>query len=372
VKTGSSTMLVAPLALFLIPLAATFSARAEEIVELTPTENHHVVELNSNQPYVAGYHVNAPNLDIRERVQATTVTVSFPSTDPGYFPPDSWLGAGMFVQGQDSKIINVDYAFYTMLVLDATGDFFLDIGLHQTRESTAPLQMPTEQLLYAYTWRIMGIDPSTPVTLLALWDSDGFVHYSLSTSESNITVASVDVAALPNCKSVIRQFYAGDATNSNAFPLTRYVHYFQFGVVSSKVIATDRWSADLRDPKILRKTGWNRVEVAWSTQGDLCYLDADWMWGGKPYHGVSAQYHQNPLGNLYEVIFFYNGQTLRPGTILWQNENSEFHVLAAVSSSQMSQALAAVAAFSIVSIAFRLYKLRKTRNIVGAADRTNL
>jgi hypothetical protein len=365
-------MLVTLLAIILIPLVGVFSVGAVEIVELTPTENHHIVELNSNQPYVAGYHVNAPNLDIRERVQATTITVSFPSTDTDYFPPDSWLGAGMFVQGQDSKIINVDYGFYTVLVLDAAGDFFLDVGLHQTRESTAPLQMPTEELLYAYTWRVSGIDPATPVTLLATWDSDGFVHYSLSTSESNITVASVNVSALPNCESVIRQFYAGDATNSNAFPLTRYVHYFQFGVVSSKAIDTNRWSADLKDPKILRKTGWDRVEVAWSTQGDLCLLDSDWMWGGKPYPGVSAQYYRNPLVNLYEVVFFYSGQSLAPGTVLWQNENSEFHVSTVVSSSQLSQALAAVGAFGIVSVAFRIYKLKKTRNIVGAADRSNL
>jgi ABC-type transport system involved in cytochrome c biogenesis permease subunit len=96
------------------------------------------------------------------------------------------------------------------------------------------------------------------------------------------------------------------------------------------------------------------------------------MWGGKPYPGVSAQYHQNPLGNIYEVIFFFNGQTLTPGTILWQNESTEFHVSVEVFSSQLSQALMAVAAFSIVSIAFRIYKLKKTRNIVGAADRSNL
>jgi len=362
-------MPIALLALFLIPLVATISVTAVDMIDLTPTENHHIVELNSNQPYVAGYHVNPPSLDIRERVQATTITVSFPSTDPDYFPPDSWLGAGMFVQGQDSKIINVDYAFYTVLVLDAAGDFFLDIGLHQTRESTAPLQMPTEELLYAYTWRVSGIEPATPVTLLATWDSDGFVHYSLSTSESNVAVASVNVATLPNCESVIRQFYAGGATNSNAFPLGRYVHYFQFGVVSSKVIDTNRWSADVKDPKILRKSGWDLVEVAWSTQGDLCNLDADWMWGGKPYHGVSAQYHQNPLGNLYEAIFFYNGHTLPPGTILWQNEDTEFQILAAVSTSQLSQALAAVAVFCIVPIAVRLYRLRKIRYIVGATGK---
>jgi hypothetical protein len=125
----------------------------------------------------------------------------------------------MFVQGQDSVTINVDYAFYTMLVLENSGDIYLDVGLHQTRESTAPLQLPTSELLYARTWHILGVDPEAPVTLLARWDAEGFVHYSLITLENNITVSSINVADLPNCDSIIRQFYAGTATNSNAFPL---------------------------------------------------------------------------------------------------------------------------------------------------------
>jgi hypothetical protein len=297
--------------------------KAAEAIELTPTESHHVAELDSNQPYVAGYHVNTPDLYTRERVSATAVTVSFPSIDASYFPSGGWLGAGMFVQAQDSRFRNVDYAFYTMVVVDASGGFFVDLGLHQTRESTAPIQMPTEELLYAYTWRISGIAPDTPLILLASWDSEGVVHYSLSTSETNITVTSVNVATLPNCENIIRQFYAGNAVSGMpAFPFGHYVYYFQFGVVSSKIIENNHWSADLKDPRIFRKTRWYLVETAWSAQGDMSYLDYDWMWGGTPYYGVSAKYYHNGLENPYETIFSYSGQTLHPGTVLWQQESS--------------------------------------------------
>lgn len=315
-RTSHYALLVLFLAVF--RLLAVPDAGAMQVVELTQTENHHVAELNSNQPYVAGYHVDTVDLYTRECAQATAVTVSFPSTDSSYFSQGSWLGAGMFVQDQDSKIINVDYGFYTMLVLDASGDLFLDVGLHQTRESSLPIQMPTEDLIYAYTWHVSGIDPATPVTLLARWDSLGFVHYSLSTSETSIDVSSVNVAARTKCESIIRLFYAGDATNGNAFPLGHYVYYFQFGVISSESIANDHWSADVKDPRLLRTTGWDPVDIAWSTQGDLSYLDSDWMWGGAPYTGVSAQYYQNQLQNPYELIFNYSGRTLTPGTILWQ------------------------------------------------------
>jgi len=345
--------------LMILLLVVIHETRAAEEIELTQTENHHIVELNSNQPYVAGYHVNTPDLYTRERVQATAITVSFPSTDTSQFPDGSWLGGGMFVQGQDSRIINVDYGFYTILVLDASGNLFLDIGLHQTRESSVPLQMPTEELLYAYTWQIFGIDAAIPVTLIASWDSEGLVHYSLATTETNITVSSVNVAGIPNCESIIRKFYAGDATNGNAFPLGHYVYYFQFGVISNKIIASNRWSADLKDPVIQRSSGWNHVDIAWSTQGGISYLDSDWMWGGAPYQGVSAKYYRNPLKDPYEVIFFYNGEVLPPGTVLWQNMYTTFENPVNVSTSQLGQALSAMIVFGALSTYIVLYRPRK-------------
>ncbi len=343
-----------------IVLTVASHARIEQLIELTPTETNHVARLNSYQPYVAGYHVNTYDPYSRERVQATTITVNFPETDPTSFPENSWLGAGMFVQGQDSKIINVDYAFYTMIVLDDSGNMYLDIGLHQTRESTAPLQLPTSELLYAYTWQISGIDPTAQVTLLARWNAEGFVHYSLTSSENNITVSSINVASLPGCNSIIRQFYAGTATNSNAFPFGHYVYYFQFGVISSQTIADDHWSARLTDPKVLRKTGWEPVDTALTIQGDVSYLDSDWMWGGAPYPGVDAQYHQNPLENPYEVLFSHTGRTLPSGTLLWQTTSQGLDVSATVTWQQLEQALAPVIVATAISIAFtQLHRLKK-------------
>jgi hypothetical protein len=291
---------------------------AADVIELTPTGVHHIIELNSNQPYVAGYHVETPNLYTRERVEATSLTVNFPSTDADNFPADSWLGAGMFVQGQDSRLRHVDYAYYTMLVIDSQGDFFVDVGLHQTRESTAPLQMPTEELVYAYTWRISGLSPETPASLSANWDSDAYLHYSISAGGTNISLLSIRVSSLPNCEGAINRFYAGTAIAGTAFPHNHYVYYFQFGVVSSRIIPNANWSAHLREPRILRKSGWSLLEIAWSTQGDISYLDYDWVWGGAPYDGVSAQYHQNPLQASHEVVFSHTGLTLPPGTILWE------------------------------------------------------
>ena len=307
--------------LVITSLTIVSNCKAEDIVEVTPTENHHVTELNSNQPYVAGFHVNTPDLNtITRRVVATAVTVSFPSADTSHFPQSSWLGGGMFVQAQDSRYLHVDYGFYTTLVLDSAGDLFIDVGFHQTREERAPLHMPTEQLIYAYTWQFSGIDPTTPVTLYARWDSDGWVHYSAYASGFNISLTSVNVASLPDCENIIRYFYAGNVLNL-PFPFGHYVQYFQFGIVSSEPITNSHWSVDVKNPMFLKEMQWNLVETAWSIQGDISYLDGSWMWGGHPYYGVSAQYHRNPLEYPYEIVFFYNGQTLRSGIILWQSEN---------------------------------------------------
>lgn len=344
-----------PLVMFcaIIPLAVASGVKATDIIELTPTENHHVIELNSNQPYVAGYHVNTPDLETREAVRATAITVSFPSTDTSHFPSGSWLGGGMFVQAQDSQLKYVDYGFYTMLVLDAEGNLFLDVGMHQTREETAPLHMPTEQLVYAYTWQIWRIDPATPVTLSARWNLEDWVHYSISASGSNVTLPPINVADFPNCEAIIRKFYAGNII-VGPFPFSRYVQYFQFGVVSSKSIANSHWSVDLRDPRLLRETGWDFVEIAWSIKGDISYLDYSWMWGGSPYLGVSAQYYRNPLEYPYEVIFFYNGQTLPSGTVLWQHRNPNPSITAADSSTS-SQLTSEV--FSNYALSFSIWIL---------------
>jgi len=308
--------------LVFISLITVANCGTTDTIELAPTENHHVTELNSNQPYVAGFHVNTPDLNtITRGAIATAVTVSFPSTNTSYFPQSSWLGAGMFVQAQDSRYLHIDYGFYTTLVLDSAGNLFIDIGLHQTREERAPLHMPTEELVYAYSWQLSGIDKETPITLYAKWDSEGWVHYSIYVSGANITLKSINVASLPDCENIIRSFYAGNVIN-NPFPYGCFVQYFQFGVVSSEPIANPHWFVNLKNPMFLKEAEWRLVETAWSIQGDISYMDGSWMWGGTSYPDVSAQYYKNPLENPWEIIFFYNGQTLRPGTILWQSENA--------------------------------------------------
>jgi hypothetical protein len=160
-KASNSILLIIVL-LIIMPLNGLSNVKANALIDLSPTENHYITRLNSNQPYVAGYQVITPDLYTFEGVRSTAITICLPSTDTSQFPSGCWLGGGMFVQAQDIKLRNVDYASYTMLVLDASGNFFLDVGFHQTREATAPLQRPTEDLLYAYTWRISGIDPTTP------------------------------------------------------------------------------------------------------------------------------------------------------------------------------------------------------------------
>jgi hypothetical protein len=285
-----------------------------------PTNEHHVAALNSNLPYVAGFHVIANDLSLRENINATAVTVSFPSTKPELFPSGCWLGAGMFVQGQDHLFRNVDYGFYMMLVLDSSGRLFVDLGLHQTEEGTLPLQNPTSSLVYNYTWQISGIDQSTPITLLQSWNSNGIVDYSLTSSGSTQTITAVNVTNMPNCQNIITKFYAGNVV-IDPFPFSRYINYFQFGIISNRPITESHWQVDLKEPMMLRQTGWALVDKAWSLQGDHSYLDHDLMWGGATYPGVDAQYYEHPLQNPYEIIFSHNNTTLASGKILWDFPN---------------------------------------------------
>ncbi len=262
---------------------------------------------------MAGFQVNDRNLSRYGTVDAVSVTVSFPSTDPNQFPEDSWLGAGLFVQGQDHVYRNVDYGFYMMLVLDDTDSFFLDVGLHQTRESTAPLQAATSELIYAYTWQISGSAPSEDFTLSMWLDSEGFANYQVTTSADAVTLPAVNVTSFPICQNIIRDVYAGNVYVGQ-FPFSHYVNYLQFGVVSSEPIRNKNWKAQLRIPQVERGTDWIPVEEAWTIGGDAAYLDFDWKWGGTLYHGVTADAFP------YEVIFRYSGKTLPSGTVLWNQK----------------------------------------------------
>lgn len=262
----------------------------------------------------------ADDLSLRENVNATEVTVSFPSTQPELFPHGSWLGGGMFVQAQDHVFRNVDYGFYMMLVLDASGRLFVDVGLHQTEEATLPLQNPTSSLVYSYTWQISGLDPSTPITLLQSWDNNGIVDYSLSFSGIAETLTAVNVTNMPNCQNIIPKFYAGNVV-IDPFLFSRYINYFQFGIMSNQPITNPDWHVNLKEPEMLSPTGWAQVDKAWSLQGDHSYLGHDLMWGGAIYPDVDAQYYEHPLQNPYELIFSYSNNTLASGKVLWDLSN---------------------------------------------------
>jgi hypothetical protein len=285
-------------------------------VELSPAAEHHVAGLNSNMPYVAGFQVIADSLTVREHANATEVTVSFPSTNTTLWPSDSWLGGGMFVQGQDKAYHNVDYGFYMMLVLDASGNLFIDLGLHQTEEETLPIQTCMSTLVYAYTWQIGGINKSTPVTLIQSWDTNGSVNYSISVSGQEEELIDVNVLGMPNCQNMIPTFYTGNVID-DPFPFSRYISYFQFGVISNQAITNPYWTVDVEKPGMLRTTGWVLVDKAWLLEGDHSYLDHDLMWGGAPYAGVEIQYYQHPLQNPYEIIFSYSGTASTTGRVLW-------------------------------------------------------
>lgn len=315
VKLVKRCWLAVALLTLLVSAQAVSRAEGSDLF-LTSISEHHVAELNSNMPYVAGFNVIADNLTLYGTVQATAVTVSFPSTEPELLPSGCWLGGGMFVQGQDDRFNYVDYGFYMMLVLDASGGMFVDLGLHQTEEATVPIQSAMSNLVYAYTWQITGIDRSTPVTLLQSWDNNGSVDYSMSVSGQNENLITVNVVSMLNCQNIIRGFYTGNVV-VDPFPLSRYINYFQFGVISKQAMTDTHWHVDMKEPRILSQTGWTPVNKAWSLEGDHSYLDYNLMWGGADYSGADAQYYQHSLQDPYEIIFFWDGHTLASGTVLW-------------------------------------------------------
>jgi hypothetical protein len=176
-------------------------------------------------------------------------------------------------------------------------------------------------LVYAYTWQIKGINTSTPITLTQRWKNDRFVDYSISVFGQEQELIEVNALGMPNCQNMINEFYTGNAI-IDPFPYSRYVNYFQFGTISNQAITDPHWKIDVKEPQILRRTGWIIVDEAWSIEGDHSYLDHDLMWGGAAYHGVDIQYYQHPLQNPYELTFSYGGPVSATGKVLWNLSNT--------------------------------------------------
>jgi hypothetical protein len=128
-------------------------------------------------------------------------------------------------------------------------------------------------------------------------------------------LADVNVVAMPNCGNIIPMFYAGNVV-IDQFPFSRYINYFQFGMMSNKLIDNEHWQVDVEEPMMLRNTGWTLVDKAWLLEGDRSFLDHDLMWGGTGYLGVSVKNHQH-LQNPYKIVFQYTGNKSANDVILW-------------------------------------------------------
>ena len=296
-------------------LSASFGAPT-----FVATYTHHVAQL-TNMPYVAGFQVYADDLSEYLEINGTAATVSFDSTAPEYFPADSWLGCGMFVQAQDHFFYNVDYGFYMMLVIDSSGTMFIDVGLHQTEEASEPIQAANSSLIYSYTWLINDIDKSTDVELFQTWLNSDSVRYSVSASGLNQTLADVNVRAMPNCNNIIPRFYAGNVVMGES-PFGQVDNFFQFGIISNKIIDDSHWQVDIENPMMLMTNYWDLANKAWLLEGDHSFIDQNARWGGETYPGINVTPNVEQSQNMYQLSFTYTGKQYSGPQTLWNVQSN--------------------------------------------------
>ena len=295
-----------------VPFSLSASYSAPPFVA---TGTNHVAQLK-NMPYIAGFQVYADDLSEYLEVNGTAVTVSFDSTEPEYFPADSWLGCGMFVQAQDHFFYNVDYGFYMMLVIDSSGTMFIDVGLHQTEEASEPIQAANSSLIYSYTWQVNNVNKSTEVELFQTWLNSDSVRYSYSVSGLNYLLADINVRAKPNCNNIIPRFYAGNVVMGES-PFSQCDNFFQFGIISNEIIDNSHWQADIENPMMLMTTNWDLATKAWLLEGDYSFIDQNARWGGENYLGISVTSSVEESQNIYQLSFKYTGKQYSGPQTLW-------------------------------------------------------
>jgi hypothetical protein len=330
-------------------------------IRLVPFNNHHVVEISSDQPYVAGFHILSDDLRTYKMIDGATVTVAFPSTNASSFPTGSWLGTGLFLQAQDHNYLFIDYGFYMIVVLDSSGSLFVDVGLQQTMEASLPVQQQDSRLVFAYTWQLFGIGPATQVTLLAQWTPEDWLNYSIKIEDAVLFLMSIKVSELKDCENIMPQFYTGNVLGP-PFPYVRISNFFQFGITGSEIIANNQWSVLLEHAMYLKQDRWVLPEKAWSIQGDISYLDHDATWGGEPYTGVDVQRVAGSDQDGDTLVFSYESRTLKPGTVLWDHSQANSSKSSIQSLDSFQTLLAQLTIESILLMMFALLFALHTRN----------
>ena len=280
------------------------------------------------QPYMAGYMDTSGYYFY---VKKTNVTISFPDTNASVIQEDNWLAGGMFVVGYDKKLVQIDYGFYTMLVLDHNENLYINFGVIETYECLpywpyiCPFGLyPWIKELFSHTIPVNGISPSTPTTLVASWDPShsGLIQWNYTVNNITYPAGAVNITAL--APTIIPTFVAGSRNLTFNWFIDWNPYWqtypFQFGITSSYTIGHGGWNVLLSNPSYFKEGKWHNVETARIIGGTNAILDTRWIWGGENYEGVTA--HNCPSLQTYSLKFYYSGSTARDHTILWESSQS--------------------------------------------------
>lgn len=266
-------------------------------------------------PYVAGYMFTLTSSESSYwTTQKVEITACFPNTpDPSVIGSNNWLAAGMFLEGQDSATDHQDYGFYDVIVIDNTGNRYLDVGVWMDNEYPTSL---ARTLLFSKSWLIQG--SQNAVTLKMYWDPGStktiFWTIIISGQEYNPPGNSFDIGAARPNDNPIKGFYVGMAKMTfPPFLFMWWACFFQFGIISPHAITQGGWEADLLYPQYANTSSspWQNVATALSVEGPNAYLDYNWLWGEQEFSGVDISSGPNAMA------FHYDGNTIGDDVPLW-------------------------------------------------------
>ena len=101
------------------------------------------------------------------------------------------------------------------------------------------------------------------------------------------------------------------------FPFGQCDNFFQFGIMSNKIIDNSHWEADIENPMMLMTKGWTLANKAWLLEGDDSFIDQNARWGGEAYPGISITPNVKQSQNIYQLSFEYTGKQYSGSRTLW-------------------------------------------------------
>ncbi len=239
-----------------------------------------------------------------------SATIILSIADQSIIGASNYLRAGIGVQAPNHYVDGLDYGYRLDVLLSNTGNAQVEANAWEICDANLACGgVPWQTHLYRNISKLSFHSGILTLNLSIRMDSASrqAFWYMNDTVMGVLRLPSISLTSL---STGVTSF--GNPTWLN-FPYGE-ADFLQFGVESANPIQSSGWSVTILNPSYMENGTWITIEHASVIQGPASFWKVLWVWGGKPYNGVSIVRAASPESGF---TFSYTGATTPDHYVLW-------------------------------------------------------